>query len=145
MSWVRRLEDWLPLLLYTGLMASVSTIQGLTPPGDGPFSDKVWHVGEYVGWALLFRRAIDGSLSKATRRPLRMLGLTLAAGCLMADADENVQRLAGRHYAIDDMVADAVGVILGLLIYELILSRIRAVRQKEIQKTPGPSREGSTG
>lgn len=144
LSLVRRLEDWLPLLLYTGLMASVSSMSNLTPPGDGPFSDKIWHVGEYVGWALLFRRAIDRSRSVTTQRPFRMLA-TLTAGCLTAVADENVQRLSGRHYAVDDMVADAVGVILGLLIYELIVSRIRAVRQQESQGMASPSREGSTG
>jgi len=143
LNWIRRLEDWLPLLLFTGLMVSVSTIPDLSPPGDGVFSDKIWHVGEYAGWAILFRRGIDGSRSNATMWPLRML-VTLVVGCLLAVSDENLQRLVGRHYAVDDMVADAVGLVIGLLVYELIRSRLRATRQEEIQQTPGPSREGST-
>ena len=143
MNWIRRLEDWLPLLLFTGLMGCVSTIPDLSPPGDGAFSDKIWHVGEYAGWAILFRRGIDEGRTTAARWPLRML-LTLVVGCLLAVSDENLQRLFGRHYAVDDMVADAVGLVIGLLMYELILSRVRATRQEEIQQTPGPSREGST-
>ena len=124
-------------------MGSVSTIPDLSPPGDGVLSDKIWHVGEYAGWAILFRRGLDGSRSNATMWPLRML-VTLVVGCLLAVSDENLQRLVGRHYAVDDMVADAVGLVIGLLVYELIRSRLRATRQEEIQQTPGPSREGST-
>lgn len=124
-------------------MGCVSTIPDLSPPGDGVFSDKFWHVGEYAGWAMLFRRGIDGSRSLTTGRPLRML-ITLVVGCLLAVSDENLQRLVGRHYAVDDMVADAVGLVIGLLVYELILSRVRATRQVEIEQTPGSSREGST-
>jgi len=143
LNWIRRLEDWSPLVLYTALMAAVSTIPTLTPPGDGPFSDKVWHVGEYVVWTLLIRRAIDRSRSDTSRRPFKMAA-TFVLGCILAVADENIQRLAGRHYAVDDMVADGAGLALGLPIYELIAYRVRAARRETSRSPADPSREGST-
>ena len=143
LNWIRRLEDWSPLVLFTGLVVAVSTIPTLTPPGEGPFSDKLWHVGEYAVWALLFRRAIDGSRGDAGGRPLKM-AVTMVLGCLMAMADENIQRLVGRHYAIDDMLADAVGLALGLSIYELIAYRVRLARGNVTRSLSDPSREGST-
>ena len=141
---IRRLEDWLPVLLYTTLMGTLSSIPTLAPPTAGLVTDKAWHLVEYAGWGLLFRRALDQGRPRVTRRWLKM-ALTLATGSALAVLDENFQRMVGRQYAVEDMVADAAGLLLSLPIYELLSTRVRTARREAMRKGPDRDAVGVPG
>jgi VanZ family protein len=134
--WRRRLEDWSPVFLYTTLIATVSSIPMLAPPTAGFVGDKAYHVAEYAGWALLFRRALDRGQPVTSHRALKMV-VTIVLGGLLAVADENFQRRVGRQYAVEDMAADLLGVVVALPVYELLSARVRKVRREAIHRSPG--------
>ena len=142
-GWRRRLEDWSPLLLYTALIGTLSSIPTLAPPTAGLVTDKAWHLAEYAGWALLFRRALDRARPVTSRRWMKM-ALTVGCGCLLAVIDENFQRQVGRHYAVADMAADLAGVIVAQPVYEVLSARVRTARREAMQRTPDESGERST-
>ena len=125
---VRRLEEWFPVILYTGLIFTLSSIPTLAPPGGFAAEDKICHLGEYLGWGLLVRRALDRGHVSRTGRNFKTLA-TIAAGALLAFLDESFQRTVGRHYAVTDMMADWAGVVLAQPVYELLASRVRSARR----------------
>jgi VanZ family protein len=113
------LEAWSPVFLYTGLIFTLSSIPTLAPPGGVPVEDKIWHLLEYGGWALLVRRALDRPADRAGERWLKgALSVLLAAA--LSVADENFQRSVGRQYSTLDMAADAAGALLAQPLYELL-------------------------
>jgi VanZ family protein len=142
-GWRRRLEDWSPLFLYTALIVTLSSIPTLAPPTGGLVSDKAYHLVEYAGWAMLFRRALDRGRPVMSRRPLK-IAVTVILGTLLAVADENFQRTVGRQYAVADMAADILGVVLAQPVYEILSARVRTARRQAMQRTPDDSGEMST-
>lgn len=119
------LEAWIPVILCTGLIFTLSSIPTLAPPGGLPSEDKLWHFAEYGGWALLLRRALERSGdSGASRLAKGAVTVLLAAG--VAVADENFQRTVGRQYAVLDMAADATGALLAQPVYEFLRRPPRA-------------------
>jgi len=142
-GWRRGLEDWTPLVLYTALIVTLSSIPTLAPPGAGLVSDKACHLVEYAGWALLFRRALDRGRPVTSWRWLK-IAITVILGACLAVADENFQRTVGRQYAVADMAADVLGVVLAQPVYEILSARVRTARRQAMQRTPDDSGEMST-
>lgn len=130
------LEAWSPVVLYTGLIFTLSSIPMLAPPGGVPVEDKIWHLAEYGGWGLLLRRAIDRRGDGGGARFVKALvTVLLAAG--MAVADENFQRIVGRQYSLLDMAADGAGALAAQPVYELLRRRgaRRAAAKPEAEKS----------
>jgi VanZ family protein len=128
---IRRLEEWFPVILYTGLIFTLSSIPTLAPPGGFVAEDKVCHLLEYMGWGLLVRRALDRGHVSRTGRPLKTV-MTILLGGVMAVLDESFQRTVGRHYAVTDMMADWTGVFLAQPVYELLVARVRMARRLDV-------------
>lgn len=111
----------MPVILYTGLIFSLSSIPDLSVPGDLKVEDKVIHVVEYFFWGLLLRRGTDRTVGGSG---LRNAFVAVLAGAALAYADESFQRTVGRNYSYYDMAADVTGVILAQVAYGAVLMRL---------------------
>ena len=57
--------------------------------------------------------------------------------------DDSGSRTVGRHYDINDMKADVLGVLVSLVVYELLSAWVRAAGRKGNDHLPGEPREAS--
>ena len=106
---------WVPVVLYAGLivtLSSMSTPQTHFPSWFDGISDKVWHALEYAVLAILCYRAFlygAGSRVAAYAVPLAMV-----AAILFGATDEIHQYFVPLREADGlDVLADATGAILG--------------------------------
>jgi VanZ family protein len=114
-------EAWAPVILYTGLIFTLSSIPDLSVPGDFKMSDKIMHVTEYMVWGLLLRRALDRAM---TGSAVVKAFSTIVVGAALCYVDESFQKTVGRNYSYYDMAADVLGVSLAQLAYLLIRRRL---------------------
>jgi VanZ family protein len=107
-------RDWLPVLVWAAVIFAFSSVPDL---GTG-----------LGGWDLLLRKlahtaeyAILGALLvRATGRS----GLAFALAALYAASDELHQTfVAGRVGAVHDVVIDAIGVAIGIVLYRSVQAR----------------------
>ena len=108
------LKFWFPVLLYSGIIFYVSSLPDLKPPTEGPLSDKIWHIFEYLPYGFLMARALDRSLS----RSVSVGPLALVLACLYAASDEIHQLFVpGRFGSVLDFAADFIGSGLGIIVF----------------------------
>ena len=111
----RALSVWLPVIAWAAVIFALSSIPSLST-GLGLWDTilrKGAHTAEYAILGALLLRAL--------RRP----GLALAAGIAYAATDEFHQHFVrGRHGSPIDVAIDAVGITIGLLLYQ----RLRQTR-----------------
>src|SRR6266446_9280526 len=104
----RLLTVWLPIVVWAAVIFTLSSIPGLST-GLGTWDTilrKGAHVTEYGVLGALLYRALG-------REPL-----ALAVGIAYAATDELHQHFVrGRHASLLDVLIDAVGVTLGVLLY----------------------------
>ena len=103
---------WLLVVLYAGIIWTVSAIPGSTLPGVA-VSDKVIHVAEFGVLAYLLCRALGSQMPTRSRYCIMLLsGLaTIAWGVL----DELHQlRVPNRTAAVSDVMADGLGACLAV-------------------------------
>ena len=105
------LRYWRPLVGYLGLIFSLGARPHLAPPLPFRNGDKVCHLAEYSGPALLLVAPLRAA------RPRQAAALSslasVAAGLVIGAADENFQRLVpGRTCDLHDGYADGAGVVL---------------------------------
>ena len=102
----RTLTNWLPVVLWAGLIFALSSIPSLGT-GLGTWDlilRKGAHLTEYAVLAVLLMRAIGHEAP------------ALACGVLYAASDEFHQAFVrGRHASPIDVAIDAVGLVVGLL------------------------------
>ncbi|HEU4448558.1 MAG TPA: VanZ family protein [Gaiellaceae bacterium] len=103
-----RMQLWLPVVLWAGLIFALSSLPGLGT-GLGTWDlvlRKLAHVGEYAVLGALLLRAL-------AREPLAFL-----LGSLYAATDELHQSfVSGREGSPVDWLIDTAGVALGVLLY----------------------------
>jgi VanZ family protein len=103
-----RLNVWLPVILWAGLIFTLSAIPSLGT-GLGTWDlvlRKLAHMAEYAALGALLVRAVQ-------REPLAVL-----LGSAYAATDEVHQAfVAGRHASPLDWLIDTAGVIAGVLLY----------------------------
>lgn len=96
-----------PALLWAAFIWRLSSQPALLPPLF-PFVDKIAHLVEYAIFGLLLAGAVPGGVAAAGRR---LLALGMAYGGL----DECHQYFVpGRAAEMSDVIADGLGVALGL-------------------------------
>jgi VanZ family protein len=109
----RKLTNWLPVLLWAGVIFALSSIPSLgTGLGDwDTILRKGAHMTEYAVLAVLLLRAIDREAP------------ALALGILYAASDEVHQGFVrGRHASPVDVAIDTVGLLIGLLAWRRLQS-----------------------
>lgn len=111
-----RIAQWLPPLLWMALifaMSSRSTIP--TAPGiSQQLLAAAGHVVVFAILAILLFRALDGHVPSTQRRA----GLAWLTTTVYGISDEFHQSFVpGRYATIDDVILDAVGAAIGLLVY----------------------------
>lgn len=115
----RFLRYWLPVLLYVGLIFSVSSLPQLEPPIRLHDADKLAHVAEYGVLGFLLVRALRSTARWASPLAGGMLALVIGLG--IGASDELYQSLVpGRDSTVHDWVADATGLVLAQMVYLLV-------------------------
>ncbi len=118
MSFVREkrfLKFWFPVLVYSGIIFSVSSIPDLKTPSVAGLSDKVYHFLEYGFFSLLVVRAFYGTTDFKWKKILLWAVVFCA---VYAVSDEFHQYFVpGRECDFLDWLADVSGSITGSLIY----------------------------
>ena len=124
----RLLRLWLPVVAWAALIFALSSIPGLNS-GLGTADlvlRKLAHVTEYAVLGALLLRALPRELP------------ALAIGIAYAASDELHQHFVpGRQASPVDLAIDAVGVVIGVILFQR--ARTRARREREVTAT-GPSR-----
>jgi VanZ family protein len=110
----RALTVWLPVFVWAGVIFAISSVPSLTS-GLGAWDTvlrKGAHITEYAVLGALLYRALERQ------------SLTLAVGVAYAATDELHQHFVrGRHGAPLDIVIDAAGVALGMLVWLRVRAR----------------------
>ena len=122
------LTHWLPVLVWLGLILALSSVPAQSLSGGG---GPIWsfvlryslaHIVEYAVLALLLCRLLA---SYPAFRGWPALCLALALSVCFGAFDELYQSFTdGRHSMIADVGLDAVGALLGLLVW-FCVTRIR--------------------
>ncbi len=110
---------WVPVLAYIALIFWVSSISTIHVPGIGEGVDKVAHALEFGVLCFLLVRALrDSGWVSSTG----VAGATaLIVGLLVGLADELFQStVPGRESDPTDFAADAVGLVLAVLLFAAI-------------------------
>lgn len=111
---VRRLMLWLPPLVYMAAIFLVSAARDPLPTVSRTVWDKLLHVVEYAGLAVLLARGFAGE----RRSPRVALGLAIVVASAYAASDEWHQWFVpGRSSDVRDWIADTIGAILGAALY----------------------------
>jgi VanZ family protein len=109
---------WLPVLLYVGVIFTLSSRPNLKAPLPFENGDKVCHMLEYGGLGILMARALRAS--GRISGPLGAALVVVAVGAAIAAADENFQRLIpGRDSSVYDWMADVTGLVFAQIFYLL--------------------------
>jgi VanZ family protein len=110
------LRLWLPVIVWAALIFGFSSIPSLNS-GLGTWDEvlrKCAHVTEYAILGVLLVRAIGREL------PALLVGIAYAA------TDELHQHFVrGRHASPVDVAIDAVGLVLGILLFRQLTGRTR--------------------
>ena len=110
---------WFPVLVYSGIIFYVSSLESVETPQSIPHFDKVCHLAEYGLFGLLLARAISHSVTRIDRATLIIC--TVIGAFLYGLSDEFHQSFVpGRTTDVMDLAADTVGGLLGALTYIFI-------------------------
>src|SRR5262245_25529026 len=110
----RRLVLWGPPIVYMALIYFLSSRPDPIPVLTEHVWDKVLHVAEYSGLAVLFARALVGERVGWVGSLLLALVFTTAYG---ASDEWHQLSTAGRDSNIHDWFADAIGGAVGSVLY----------------------------
>jgi len=93
-------------------MAAIFTASSMRAPPIPGGADKPWHTLAYLGLAIVVVRALAGGLPR--RIGPRIVVLSVCLVVLYGMSDELHQMfVAGRTASFDDLVADAIGAVVG--------------------------------
>jgi len=109
-------RNWLPVLLYLGVIFTLSAQPHLRAPIEFQNSDKLYHLMEYGGLGLLMARALRSTLPGSSPVALGLVALGL--GIVIAASDERFQStVPGRESSAYDALADTLGVAAAQWLY----------------------------
>jgi len=115
-----------PALVYMLLIFFLSSLPLLKPPDLGlNFEDKLAHVAEYAILGILLCRA-----ALMERKPsLKRMAVVFLIGTAYGATDELHQAFVpNRNASVWDWMADAAGVLAGVLVYWVWKNRARAAK-----------------
>jgi VanZ family protein len=123
-SRISGVKAWIPAAVWAATIFVLSSFPGSAyPPTDVPAADKIVHVFLYAPLAAL---AVFGLRRTTTLRAASAAGWGVLVTALYGLSDEFHQSFVpGRNSDWHDLVADAVGALLGALVMTAILRRGR--------------------
>ena len=110
---------WLPVLAYTGLIFSASSIQGSRLPSLFPYMDKIAHLMEYSLFGLLLGRAIRSTFTRGSAFVVTIVTVAIGAGvgCL----DEIYQSFVpGRQSDPLDWLTDLAAITAAVVLTQVV-------------------------
>jgi VanZ family protein len=111
---------WLPVLAYLGAVQLLGAQPDFQVPMLFANADKAVHVVEYLILGLLLVRAIRATFRAPA--PLITALAAVAAGLCVGAADEFIQSFVpGRMSSVNDLLADATGLLLAQFGYLLVV------------------------
>ncbi len=124
-----------PLIFYWGLIFILTTLPGNVIVNSIKLSDKIEHILAYFGLAFLLSFAIK--FFREHYFILKRIFVTLAVSVLYGGFDEFHQLFIPKRQAdLLDLMADALGALIGLLVAELLIylaDRALLKKQKEVK------------
>jgi len=113
----------LPFILYAGLIVLLSSMSKPPMPKFGiPNFDKYIHVVEYGVFCALAIRAIARIPLKIHRALIYLAALVVSCGFALSD-EWHQSFVPGRHFDLYDLLADAIGIVLAIILFILIRNR----------------------
>ncbi|MBU4310735.1 VanZ family protein [bacterium] len=104
----RFIRYWVPVILYAGLIFTLSSFPLPPPKVEIPFIDKFIHLIEYGILGFLFYRAL-----RVSKLAKRVFILAIIFSILYALSDEIHQYFVpGRNCDLWDLAADSLGIVL---------------------------------
>jgi VanZ family protein len=101
---------WLPVIAYMAMLFGFSSLSTLpTPPAEFSFYDV--HIVAYAGLGALTARATGKGLRDVSWRAV--LGAILISSLYGVSDEYHQQFVPGRSFDLLDMVADAIGSVVG--------------------------------
>jgi VanZ family protein len=111
---------WLPVFVYLALVQVLGAQPDLHVPLLFPNIDKVIHLLEYLGLGVLLARAWRASFRLPV--PIKTALLAVGVGLCLGAADEFIQSFVpGRMSSVNDLLADATGLLVAQFIYLLVV------------------------
>jgi len=120
----------LPVILYAGVVITISSIPDLRTPAIRQFAfDKLAHLMEYAIFAAITIRSFSNAPGLIPARRAFIVSVLFLA--LFAVFDETYQHfIPGRFSSATDALADIVGALLVLAFFEVRRRRLARVRKK---------------
>jgi VanZ family protein len=108
--------SWVPAILYMAMIWVFSSIETPLSVADIPFEDKGAHALEYAGLSALLLHAFLGTFTST--RALWLVPSAMFSATLWGLLDEIHQAyVPGRNADVKDLAADAIGAVIGALVY----------------------------
>ena len=110
---------WLPVVAYLAIIQVLGMQKNLQVPMIIFNADKAVHTIEYGTLGFLLARAFRATLGRF--EPLRTALLAAGIGVCVGAADEIIQKFVpGRTSSVNDLLADATGLVLAQFIFLLV-------------------------
>jgi len=119
---------WLPLILYCLALFAQSSFPSPDSLPQWSGSDKLLHVSAYAVMAILFHRAYRTSKPEKGLRHVAWISI-LFTSCYGISDEVHQYFVPSRSADLWDVVADVVGSVFGVLVFQYI-TRIRLRRRK---------------
>lgn len=124
------LRYWLPVVLYAGLITYLSSLSSTgveVPSFFFGLEDKVIHAIEYGIFGILWYRAYDAAAGRTVASYATILAILSAS--LFGMTDEIHQYFVPlRHADVWDLVADTIGAIVGVRLWQTYSVSHRSIR-----------------
>lgn len=123
MSSAKFFRFWFPAIFYSGIISYVSSLSNIQTPLPGRHFDKVCHVAEYLILGVLTARAFINAGPAWPKRGLYFFSLLV---CILYGISDEFHQVyvSNRSADVADMIADAVGSLIGVYAYNLVLTMI---------------------
>jgi len=125
---IKFIRFWFPVIIYSGIIFCVSSLESVDILHVIPHFDKVLHLGEYALFGWLVARAIKGYKIHITSQVLLFWVALCTIGYGLSD-EIHQYFVFGRQADIVDLIADTLGGICGGYIY-IIMNKNYFINQK---------------
>ncbi len=107
---------WFPVLFYSGIIFTISSVPDLKVPAADLGLDKIYHFLEYVPLGFFLARALKGTQGRFLRKEAVLITILFCFSYAVSD-ELHQMFVPGRSADTTDILADTLGGLIGGLIY----------------------------